>query len=108
MIKIPKNKYSKMLPEINKKNIKRIYVCLKNVVKNKNVIWIFLTMVRHRMTLFKTLVVEDATKTIKSNTKLYVHNSWQRKAYEYQQKKQVYIHQQDLQVYRHHQDLQFY
>ena len=38
MIKIPKNKYSKMLPEINKKNIKRIYVCLKNVVKNKNVI----------------------------------------------------------------------
>ena len=38
MIKIPKNKYSNSPPEMNKKqSIKRIYVRLKNFVKNKYV-----------------------------------------------------------------------
>ena len=46
MIKIPKNKYSNSPPEMNKKqSIKRIYVRLKNFVKNKYVAWVVINMI---------------------------------------------------------------
>ena len=56
----------------------------------------------------KALVFTDTKKTIKWNTTLNGCNSWQRKAYESQQDKQVYKHQRDVQVYRYQPDIYVY
>ena len=70
-MKIPKNKYQKTLPAIDKrKSIKITYIHLENLVKIKYVIWIFKNLIKYRMVLLKTLVFTHTKKNNKIKNKI--------------------------------------